>query len=132
LIECYSGTFDPLDYQENKKFKSSLRSMKWRIDKVVTVCMGQFNGECAQFRMDVIILIRLSCLGTKLWFVWTWILLIEFGNVLLDITHLCYPIVICINVHEGWYFPLVNILNYFHEIITENFNNQGDTLRCNS
>jgi hypothetical protein len=26
------------------------------INKVVIICMGQFSGECGQFKMDVIIL----------------------------------------------------------------------------
>jgi len=36
------------------KFKNLLRRMKSMINEVVIICMGQFNGECAQFRMDVI------------------------------------------------------------------------------
>jgi hypothetical protein len=30
--------------------------MKWRFKKIVIICMSQFSGECAQLRMDVIIL----------------------------------------------------------------------------
>jgi hypothetical protein len=30
--------------------------MKWKIKKIVIICMGQFSGECAQFKLDVIIL----------------------------------------------------------------------------
>jgi hypothetical protein len=102
-----------------KKLRSVLRNMKKWLKKVVAISIMQFSGGCFQFRVDALSLLiqNLSCLGIKLQFEWIWILLIEFGNVILDVIHLYCPIVACINAKYGILFSIYCYIEVsFHDI----------------
>ncbi len=63
------------------------------------ICIGHISVECAQFRVDVIIPPNTYELFGDWISIWMHLDIVnEFGNVLLDITHLSCPIMACINV----------------------------------